>query len=191
MELFFDTETSDLIKWKLPLNDKSQPWIVQIGAILSDENVKFAELNLLIRPCGREISANASRVHHITTDLAEKCGVEEEYAMQVLFDLMNSADTIIAHNIDFDASMIECVCEKSEVDYPSYPFKKIPTFCTMKKTTTICNLPGKFGPKWPKLDELHMHLFGEHLVGAHDAMYDIKATRDCFYELKRRKLCGL
>ena len=58
-------------------------------------------------------------------------------------------------------------------------------YCTMKETTDLCKLPGRYGNyKWPKLQELHKHLFGENFVGAHDAMFDIKATMRCYYKLK-------
>ena len=36
MELFFDTETTGLPKYKLPIDDPAQPMIVQLAAIMSD-----------------------------------------------------------------------------------------------------------------------------------------------------------
>jgi len=41
----------------------------------------------------------------------------------------------------------------------------------------------KWGYKWPKLQELHNHLFGESFEEAHNAMADIEATKKCFIEL--------
>ena len=35
-----------------------------------------------------------------------------------------------------------------------------PGLCTMKTTTDLLRLPGPYGFKWPKLDELHAFLFG-------------------------------
>ena len=43
---------------------------------------------------------------------------------------------------------------------------------------------GKPG-KWPKLEELHIKLFGCNFEGAHDALDDVRATAKCFFELKR------
>ncbi len=57
--------------------------------------------------------------------------------------------------------------------------------CTMKTSTNYCKLPGKYGYKYPTLTELYMKLFGKELKDAHDALVDINATAECFWELKR------
>ena len=58
-------------------------------------------------------------------------------------------------------------------------------FCTMKSSTNLCRLPGRYGNfKWPKLTELYKFLFNEEMEGAHDAMVDVRATRKCYYRLK-------
>lgn len=65
--------------------------------------------------------------------------------------------------------------------------------CTMKESTAYCKIPNKpdkngrvrGGAKWPTLQELHSKLFGSEFEAAHDAMADITATKDCFFELVR------
>jgi hypothetical protein len=67
--------------------------------------------------------------------------------------------------------------------------RTLPHYCTMLESTTMCNLPGRYGkPKWPKLQELHKFLFGEEFTGAHSALDDVKATRRCYYAMKERGL---
>lgn len=39
--------------------------------------------------------------------------------------------------------------------------------------------------KWPKLQELYKVLFGHSFEGAHNAMADVVATKDCFWEMVR------
>ena len=56
--------------------------------------------------------------------------------------------------------------------------------CTMQSSTDYCALPGKFGYKWPKLQELHQRLFGNRFEEAHDAAADISATYRCFCRLR-------
>lgn len=60
----------------------------------------------------------------------------------------------------------------------------------MLESVDLCKLPGRYpgNYKWPKLIELHNHLFGCDFEGAHDALDDVKATVKCFFELKK---CGL
>ena len=60
----------------------------------------------------------------------------------------------------------------------------------MKQTVDFCAIPSTNSYysdyKYPKLTELYTKLFGHAFSGAHDAMADIKATKECFFELKRR-----
>ena len=58
--------------------------------------------------------------------------------------------------------------------------------CTMKTTTTFCQIPGSFGFKWPTLGELHYAVFEREFENAHNAKADIEATANCYWELKRR-----
>lgn len=58
--------------------------------------------------------------------------------------------------------------------------------CTMNESTDLCKIPGPYGYKWPKLEELHKHLFGKTFDNAHDALADVRATARCLFELRRR-----
>ena len=64
---------------------------------------------------------------------------------------------------------------------------KLEKICTMKSSIDLCKLPpvryGSF--KFPKLEELHHHLFGCSFDGAHDALEDVRATARCFFEMKK------
>jgi len=186
MELFFDTETSDKINFKTQLyTDDDFPWVVQLGAVLAEEGIAFAEVNVLVQADGRTISDGAARVHQIDTETADRCGIAEHLVATLFTSLMNRADILVAHNFDFDVQMMAAMLLRNNLSQRAkiLMYEK-PYYCTMKETTELCNLPGPYGPKWPKLSELHEFLFGEGFVGAHDAMYDIRATMKCFYKLK-------
>lgn len=189
MELFFDTETSDMYKWKLPPTDNSQPWIVQVGAILSTEDIIYSEINLIVYPDGRTISLEAGEIHNISPDLANEVGIYEPYIMNILKELINNADLLVCHNYKFDMSMLKSVWLRGNYDSTHlYAITNKPYYCTMEASTNLLKLSGKYGKyKWPKLSELYRFLFNEDLVGAHDAMYDVRATRRCYYELMRRR----
>ena len=60
--------------------------------------------------------------------------------------------------------------------------------CTMQSSTQYCQLPGRYGYKWPTLTELHNILFGRDFEDAHDAAGDINATENCFWKLKELRL---
>lgn len=182
--LFYDTETTGLPDFHKPAEDPSQPHIVQIGAIMCDDNRRVvAEINLLVKPEGWTIPAEATAVHGITQEMAEKCGIGLTTVMGIFIDLAYKADLLVAHNDSFDAKMVRR--ELHHIDMPSLAegFRNRPSFCTMKATTEICKLPGKYGYKWPRMTEAYAHFFGKEFDGAHDAMADVRACRDVYYAL--------
>ena len=61
-----------------------------------------------------------------------------------------------------------------------------PSICTMQSTVDFCAIPGKYGYKFPKLQELYKKLFGNEFEDAHNALSDIRATLKCYLELKKR-----
>jgi DNA polymerase III epsilon subunit-like protein len=64
-------------------------------------------------------------------------------------------------------------------------------FCTMKNTVDICKLENpnpspnnkKKGYKYPKLSELHKHLFSYEPKNLHNSLFDVIITLRCFYKL--------
>jgi DNA polymerase III, alpha subunit len=61
----------------------------------------------------------------------------------------------------------------------NFNFDQVRWIDTMKSTSDL--IPSK--KKRPKLQELYTFLFGKPFEGAHDAMADIRATKDCFLQL--------
>jgi len=189
MELFFDTETSNMYQFKKPHTDPSQPWIVQLGFILSERDKIYQEGNLLIYNNGRLIEPGAEAVHHISVEETERSGLSESIVMEVMIQLFKQADLIVCHNIGFDMKVLMSNISRYYHKLPNKFTLSEFHYCTMLKGTPLCKLPGKFGNyKWPKLQELHLHLFGEEFKDAHDALGDVRATRRCYYEMTKEMI---
>ena len=190
--LFFDTETTGIPKdYKAPCtNTDNWPRLIQLGWLLTDaEGRILSEGNHIVRPDGFEIPKAASDVHGITTEFALENG---KPLLDVIFAFgadLNQAECVIGHNLDYDLHIVGA--EYVRLGYDSRIMFARPTLCTMQATIQFCNIPGRFGPKWPKLMELYTKLFGQEFDGAHDAMADIIATKDCFFELIRRGVVRL
>ena len=190
--LFFDTETTGIPKdYKAPCtNTDNWPRLVQLGWLLTDaEGRILSEGNHIVRPDGFEIPKAASDVHGITTEFALENG---KPLLDVIFAFgadLNQADCVVGHNLDYDLHIVGA--EYVRLGYDSRIMFARPTLCTMQATIQFCNILGRFGPKWPKLMELYTKLFGQEFDGAHDAMADIVATKDCFFELIRRGVVRL
>ena len=187
MELFFDTETSDMYKFKSSYDDPRQPWIVQLGFILSERDAIYQEGNLIINADGRKIASGAEAIHCISADTACDVGLPEVLVFEVFAHLMNIADLLVCHNTGFDIKVLHSnTCGIYDKRLTEHLLNPKNSYCTMLNGTSICKLPTKYGKyKWPKLQELHKFLFGEEFKDAHDALADVRATRRCYYEMTK------
>ena len=59
-------------------------------------------------------------------------------------------------------------------------------FCTMRAMTNVVKIPSPRGYKWPKLSEAYRFLFNRDLEGAHDAMADVRACAEIYFEFHKR-----
>lgn len=191
--LFFDTETSDFIKKSLPANDPEQAWTVQIGAILASQTEELGQMNVIIKANGRSMNYYAQEVHGITVERADLEGIEELEAAEQFGKLLRQAELVVCHNFVFDWNYVYQMMERNldglSDEARSAFYLDLPNHCTMKDKAVVkmCGLKNKAGKlKWPKLIELHEHLFSEGFDGAHDAYADISATKRCFFELVNR-----
>ena len=186
--IFFDTETTGVpLNYKAPTTDtRNWPRLVQLGWILMDsEGNKLSQQDYIIRPEGFTIPSDASRVHGITTERALEEGCPLTDVIDEFMADFDQATFIVGHNVDFDKKIVGA--ELVRLHRPDIMNSKR-TYCTMQAGTNFCRIPGRYGYKWPKLQELYVRLFGHEFDGAHNAMSDIDATQECFWEMRRRRL---
>ena len=169
MILFLDTETTGIADFNKRARDPSQ---------------------LLIKPDGWTIPKEASDVHKITDEIAA-IGIAEKHAAEILLAMIRKSQLLVGHNIQFDKFIARIAMRRFELitDEDDAAWKATPTFCTMREMTNVCQLPGKFAGKfkWPKLAEACAHI-GKPLVGAHDALADLRACKEVYFWLKARKV---
>lgn len=187
--LFFDTETTGVPKnYKAPITDLDNwPRLVQLGWILCDDNGNEIETgNDIIKPNGFIIPKAASNVHKITTSMAIANGIDLSQALSKFILASKQAKVLVGHNVSFDINVVGAELLRIQSDYNIVSKASIDT---MLKSINYCAIPSGFSYgdkyKWPKLQELHKKLFGYEFEDAHDAMADIRATKKCFFEMKR------
>ena len=187
MYLFFDTETTGLPRnYQAPLDDfLNWPRIVQIAWSIYDAYGNHWESqNYIIKPNGFVIPPEVAKIHRISQERALKEGTDLRPALEHFLRDAESASYLVAHNIDFDEKIIGSELLREKLPNPFAAAAKI---CTMKTTASIVRIEnGRGGYKWPNLTELYYHLFKSGFPEAHDAVFDVKACAECFFELKRR-----
>jgi DNA polymerase III epsilon subunit-like protein len=187
--LFFDTETTGLPRnYNAPISDSNNwPRMVQLAWVLADDfgNV-VQECDKIIFPDNYEIPEGVSAIHGITTEIARCKGVSLSSVInEFIQDGLNKSELIICHNVSFDFAILGA--EAYRIGTKNI-FENKKSFCTKERSTDICKIPGRFGYKWSKLQELHQFLFGENFSDAHNALNDVNATVKCFFKLKEMGL---
>ena len=183
--LFFDTETTGLpIDYYTPTyQTKLWPRLVQLSWITTDEDCNILSQNdFIIYPDGFTIPSDASKLHGITTDIAKEKGKPLKEVMDKFMEDFKAAKAIVGHNIDFDKKILSA--ELYRLKQKDIMNSK-QSLCTMKASTNFCKIPGPYGYKHPKLQELHKKLFGCEFKDAHNSMSDVTATLKCFKEMRR------
>lgn len=163
------------------------PYIVTMAFKIGSDNVR----EFIINQEGRPIPPEATAIHGITDEMA----AASKYTLLNVIDLFILAaigtELSVGHNIYFDSSTIkanvlrmmwEKRCSQEVYDKICVILHKDRRIDTMKSTIKFCNLPGKFGAKWPKLTELYFKLFGKEF-DAHSSGNDVDACYLCFLEL--------
>ena len=202
MYLIFDTETagappSRKLRESASLKDMDiWPRLLQLGFIVYDKYRNPIQVyDQIIKPNGQfTVEEGAMGVHGISTEIAEEKGIPIEDAIGAFYDAINKCKYIICHNLDFDYNIM--IAEHFRNKIKERPDTNERTkICTMLNTINYCELQPKYKSqkefKWPKLEELHKKLFGYKFEGAHDALIDVKATAQCFWELIDRNIIFL
>lgn len=197
VKLFIDTETTGLpLNDNLPYTDlKNWPYLVQVALIIEDDNYGIlAKRNIILKPDGYSIPESATKIHGISNERAVKNGEDRDKVISFLDLALYKSDIIIGHNVSFDLNVIKSeIIRIKGIENALFEKKKHIVIDTMKMGSNICKIPYlsfhtrlSMPNKYPKLDELYYKLFNKHFNNQHDAMADVQAAYDCYYELKRK-----
>ncbi|MBW2273140.1 MAG: 3'-5' exonuclease [Deltaproteobacteria bacterium] len=183
--LIFDTETTDMVKWKLPPEHASQPHLVQLAMLLVETGgweVKARHAMLVRLDADVAIEAGAREAHGISEEDCRNFGVAPVVACSLFNQLCLQADAIVAHNMSFDRSIMLTALHRLGGKPDRMEGKRL--ICTKEATTEVLRLPGKYGKyKWPTLAEAYRHYTGLEIEGAHDALVDAEACLAVFRAL--------
>ena len=187
--------------FNLPPSHPSQPDLVQLGMLLVDTDTwqTRSQVSMLVqsRP-GVTIEPGAQETHGISSEDCQRYGVDPDVAIRMFLELYERADVVVAHNLTFDAAVMEAALgrtralmkgrsenyfdTKISIGRPGDSMRRV---CTMKSSTDLLRLPSKFGSgyKWPSLAEAYHFVTDEELEGGHDALVDAKACLGVFRHL--------
>ena len=183
--LFFDTETTGLPKnFKAPYTDLDNwPRVVQLSWLVSENSDVLTESDNIIK-VDFPIPEVSAKIHGITNEVSLAKGRDLNDVLDEILVAIEDADVLVCHNLSFDLAILQAELMRAGKNHGIS--KKM--FCTMKSAVDYCKLPGNYGFKWPKLEELYNICFQEKLENAHDAMVDVRATFRCFDKLEKENI---
>jgi DNA polymerase III epsilon subunit-like protein len=132
--------------------------------LANEDGFPVEEFKTILRPSVFLIPAAAAAIHGISTEVAMAKGVDLVEVMNHFQRSLLKANKVIAHNLQFDEMILGA--EFIRCQLPNQ-IEALSRACTMQASTDLCQLPGPHGYKWPRLDELHQHLFGVGIGDAH------------------------
>lgn len=205
--LVFDTETSGLpprgFYNKVSLSNVNLwPFIVQFSYVIYDTKTNSIEKleDMIIKvPPHVKLNGESEKIHGITDEMNKTRGIPVEMALKKFTLDMESVDSIVGHNLEFDISMVRAEWyrlisnqEKAHRMNNSYVkflnrLKQTKCVCTMKTNIEECNIKaisakGKEYTKWPTLGELHKHLYNCSPTNLHNSLIDVVACLRCYIQ---------
>jgi len=202
--LVYDTETTGLPQSKYVKMSLVDLWphVVQFSYIIYDSETNKLEKNDQIIKIPENIIMSDENIslHGITNEMSQTKGVSINNVIEEFLNSIERVDLIIGHNLEFDLNMLRIEIMRMIKDTTDEEIKKKyqeklikidnynKYYCTMKTTVDLCKLPSPYKKnkdqyKYPKLDELHNHLFGIKPLKLHNSLNDVIVTLRCFYKL--------
>jgi DNA polymerase III epsilon subunit-like protein len=168
------------------------PYIIQLAAILYDGRQDVASMSVYTVPeCRGEIEPIPKEKFFIDQGLTDEFiaahGMSYRVALPFFNNMVRQTDRIVAHNIDFDDVLLKAAYSRIAAPQDVYRSKSL--FCTMKSLTQELKIPGKYGYKWPTLDESYRALVNpDGFEGAHDALIDVRACAAVLWATEDRNI---
>lgn len=199
--LIFDTETTGLLP-KRPSD--IIPYITQLSFIIYDikEEMIRTSFNAYIRlPQGIQIPQIVTDITGITNEICEEKGIPIQEALAAFYHAMTMSDCIVAHNIEFDITMLQIEINRNLKSLTTYSqiddlfdanrlaYYNIGIDCTMKLTVKECSLlrtsdKNYTYKKYPKLSETYEYLFKKTPQNLHNSMVDTIVCLRCYLKCK-------
>jgi superfamily I DNA/RNA helicase/DNA polymerase III epsilon subunit-like protein len=165
--IVIDTETSNFY------ND-----ILQISYVICDDTGKIIKtVDSYIK--NRIPSNDSIKIHGITKDKINSAGIDFSLVIEELMKDLSQCKNIVGHNLQYDLTTIQNDIRTYGINVVNVNDKpKINIFEDLKIIDTLTLAKKKI-----KLEALYIELFGKGFSGAHNALNDVIATKDCYFKL--------
>lgn len=186
MVIVFDTETTGVFGKRMTDLDPAAPHVASLAVVAYTDDLESEVFSCykLIKPEGWVMPEEASAVNGLTQEQLERDGVPLAQVIAEVRPYFAEAAIHAGFNVRFDERMLHVSCLR--IRQPDLVVKAR-TQCLMLAMAEVIAEPTPWGDmKWPKLSHAFRYCYRTDFEGAHDALADVRATRDvwamCRYE---------
>lgn len=182
--LTIDTETTGFPNTEYSVNHPSQPEVLSLGWILSEEATPVSQGQIFIKG-SKHISEGAAKCHGLNREFVNAFGVPVETGSKLVNELITQSQMVIGYNIEFDLKMLDILLGSKEGIHRAVKQK-----CVMQAMTPVCKIMKGNGAgfKFPKLREAYEHCFpGTPAPEYHRALDDCFSTLSIYGWLVNNK----
>lgn len=179
--VLFDTETTGLPSAPIETQPLDvQPYITQIHAVLIEHDKDGYETVGVFSTFVSGAPFIPAKITELTDITMAKLEGQPTWnkSRGGFFDLVSRADTVCAHNFQFDARMV--YIEEMRAGFQR-PFAGIKHRCSLQKSRVLNK-----DAKSHNLGRLYKHLFDEDLAGQHTADADVGGLLRIYMDLVKR-----
>ena len=175
--LIFDTETTGF---------RAKNRLVQLAwQLYKNEDLK-TEKCFVVKPNNFTIPRQVVEIHGISTEIALEKGKPLKFVLKKFLNDLNFADYIVGHNLNYDIMVLDKEFSRLGITNTLMAKKKVDTMFVSTDFVKLPPVKNFTKYKYPKLKELYYFLFNKEMKNAHNALADVKATAQCFFELKKQ-----
>lgn len=181
--LVFDTETTGIPDFHAAADAPHQPRVVEFGGILIDTDFnELRAVDMLVRPNGWEIPAEATTVNGITQAMLEEGGSPIEAILDEYDAMIAECDLVVCFSKNFDLKMMRGEIRRSDPNRPDHYGTRMECD-VIWECRTRCKGRLPQGSKSVSLELAHEILLNDTFVNPHRAMSDARATARLFRHL--------
>ena len=182
--MLFDTETDGLI---INSASQEQPRLVEIFCLVIEQTgegecAQFREHSSfysLVDP-QRKIQEDVIKIHNIDNTMVQQKPTFAAIAPK-LIDIINAVDRVVAHNVMFDADILNIEFVRAGMVAPDWP----ELLCTVEQTEHWFQKRLSLGTNRKGQPGLYQILFNEDFKDAHRAEADVRALARCYQQCER------